>query len=187
MKFFSSHMLKNFGSHLTWELSWTPFHKWSPLFQWTWARLTFRYKRVYHHSALQARNMVHGSNLNWNRCILRNIRFALDPDVGFDLFSCRNPFVQFIYYILRPFTIFWGNPFPIRLFSLISPTVFNIGNHFLALKIISYLSYGPWSSLKDQGITTACLIIYMYMLGLQYVTWRKVQKIRSLSLSTSIL
>ena len=27
MKFFSSLMLKNFSSHLTWKLSWTPFHK----------------------------------------------------------------------------------------------------------------------------------------------------------------
>ena len=57
-QFFSSLMLKNFSSHLTWKLSWTPFHKGSPLFQWTWTRLNFRYKRVYH-SALQA--MKHGS------------------------------------------------------------------------------------------------------------------------------
>ena len=41
MKLLSSLMLKNFSSHLTWKLSWTPFHKWSPLFQWTWTRLTF--------------------------------------------------------------------------------------------------------------------------------------------------
>ena len=41
MKFFSSLMLKNFSSHLTWELSWTPSHKWSSLFQWTWTRLNF--------------------------------------------------------------------------------------------------------------------------------------------------
>ena len=27
MKFFSSLMLKNFSSHFTWKLSWTPFHK----------------------------------------------------------------------------------------------------------------------------------------------------------------
>ena len=41
MKFFSSLMLKIFRSHLTWKLSWTPSHKWSPLFQWTWTRLNF--------------------------------------------------------------------------------------------------------------------------------------------------
>ena len=34
-------MLKNFSSHLTWKLSWTPFHKWSPLFQWMSTRLSF--------------------------------------------------------------------------------------------------------------------------------------------------
>ena len=41
MKFSSSLMLKNFSSHLTWKLSWMLFHKWSPLFQWTWTRLNF--------------------------------------------------------------------------------------------------------------------------------------------------
>ena len=41
MKFLGSLMLKNFGSHLSWKLSWTPSHKWSPLFQWTWTRLNF--------------------------------------------------------------------------------------------------------------------------------------------------
>ena len=39
MKFFSSVILKNFSNHLTWKLSWTPSHKWSPLFQWTWTWL----------------------------------------------------------------------------------------------------------------------------------------------------
>ena len=39
MNFSSSLMLKNFSSHLTWKLTWTSFHKWSPLFQWTWTRL----------------------------------------------------------------------------------------------------------------------------------------------------
>ena len=41
MKFSTSLMLKNFSSHLTWKLSWMLFHKWSPLFQWTWTRLNF--------------------------------------------------------------------------------------------------------------------------------------------------
>ena len=41
MKFLSSLMLKNFRRHLSWKLSWTPSHKWSPLFQCTWTRLNF--------------------------------------------------------------------------------------------------------------------------------------------------
>ena len=43
MKFFSSLMLKKFRNQLSWKLSWTPSHKWSPLFnmQWTWTRLNF--------------------------------------------------------------------------------------------------------------------------------------------------
>ena len=43
MKFFSSLMLKNFSSHLTWKLSWTPSYKMvsDPLFQWMWTRLNF--------------------------------------------------------------------------------------------------------------------------------------------------
>ena len=47
-----------------------PFHKWSLLFQWTWTRLikTSCYKGF---TIVHCRlwNMVHGSNLNWNRCI----------------------------------------------------------------------------------------------------------------------
>ena len=42
MKFLSSLVLKNFSSHLAWKLSWTPFHKWSPLLQWTSTRLNFQ-------------------------------------------------------------------------------------------------------------------------------------------------
>ena len=34
-------MLKIFSNHLSWKLSWTPSHKWSPLCQWTWTRLNF--------------------------------------------------------------------------------------------------------------------------------------------------
>ena len=46
MKFFFSLMLKtDFNSHLTWKLSWTPFYKWSPLFQWTWTRLNFQIQK----------------------------------------------------------------------------------------------------------------------------------------------
>ena len=41
MKFFSLLMLKIFSSHLSWKLSWTSSHKWSPLFRWTWTRLNF--------------------------------------------------------------------------------------------------------------------------------------------------
>ena len=41
MKLFSSLMLNHFRSRLSWKFSWTPPHKWSPLFQWTWARLNF--------------------------------------------------------------------------------------------------------------------------------------------------
>ena len=69
MKFFSSLMLKNFSSHLTWKLFWTPFHNWSPLFQWTWTRKTSCYKRVYH-SALQA--MKHGLREHWTLETARN-------------------------------------------------------------------------------------------------------------------
>ena len=78
MKFFSSLMLKNFSSHLTWKLSWTPFHKWPPLFQWT--RTGRADKRPVNKIKLPATkgftivhcrlwNMVHRSNLNWNRRI----------------------------------------------------------------------------------------------------------------------
>ena len=43
MKFFSSLIFKNFSSHLTWNLSWTPLYKMvsDPLFQWMWTRLNF--------------------------------------------------------------------------------------------------------------------------------------------------
>ena len=66
MKFFSSLMVKKFSSHLTWKLSWTLFHKWSPLYQWMSTRLNY-----------PLWNMVHGSKLNWNRCI-----HAHNPPVG---------------------------------------------------------------------------------------------------------
>ena len=62
-------MLKNFSSHLTWKLSWTPFHKWSPLFQGTWTRLSFPLQNWFTMVHCRLWNMVHGSNLNWNRCI----------------------------------------------------------------------------------------------------------------------
>ena len=55
MKFFSSLMLKNFSSHLTWKLSWTNgLHYFNEREE----DLTSRYKMVYH-SAMQA--MKHGS------------------------------------------------------------------------------------------------------------------------------
>ena len=54
-------MLTNFSSHLTWKLSWTPSHKWSPLFQWTWTRLNFPLQK--------GCTVGHETNLNCNRCI----------------------------------------------------------------------------------------------------------------------
>ena len=62
-------MLKSFSSHLTWKLSWTPFHKWSPLFQGTWTRLSFPLQNWFTMVHCRLWNMVYGSNLNWNRCI----------------------------------------------------------------------------------------------------------------------
>ena len=38
---FSSLMLKNFSSHFDLKALLNAFHKWSPLFQWTWTRLNF--------------------------------------------------------------------------------------------------------------------------------------------------
>ena len=76
IKFFSSLMLKNFSSHLTWKLSWTPFHKWSPLFQETWTRLSFPLQNWFTIVHCRLWNMVHGNNLNWNRCISHHGRCA---------------------------------------------------------------------------------------------------------------
>ena len=81
MHHFTNNKWSCFSSHLTWKLSWTPLHKWSPLFQWTWTGLNFPLQKglpQYMHCRLW--NIVHGSNLNWSRFMRYLVLSVLSVD-----------------------------------------------------------------------------------------------------------
>ena len=74
MKFFSSLMLKIFSSHLTWKFSWTPSHKiMVSIISMNANKTELPATKGFTMVHCRLWNMVHGSNLNWNRCIFQNL------------------------------------------------------------------------------------------------------------------
>ena len=85
----------NFHSHLSWKFSWMPSHKWSPLFQWTCMNKgelpTTKGSTIVH---CRPRDMVHGSNLNWNRCMYKLCCLHFIPTCN----PCFIPSLQSMFY-----------------------------------------------------------------------------------------
>ena len=80
MKLFSLLMLKNFHSHLSWKLSWTPSHKiMVSIISMNMNKTELPATKWFTIVHCRPWNMVHGSNLNWNRCITRSI--GVEPGI----------------------------------------------------------------------------------------------------------
>ena len=97
MKIFSSLMLKNFSSHLTWKLSWTPVHKRSPLFQWTWTRPNFPLQKGLPWCTAGYETWFTGATL---------IEIGVYAHMFIDS-TYFAPLRRFIYYSLRVYSLFY--------------------------------------------------------------------------------
>ena len=82
MKLFSLLMLKNFHSHLSWRLSWTPSHKiMVSIISMNMNKTELPATKWFTIVHCRPWNMVHASNLNWNRCITGSV--GVEPELSY--------------------------------------------------------------------------------------------------------